>query len=149
MLNPLVYIVGDSITAFASSEKGWANMLANDINGNVVISARGNDSAISIPRKFETEVKHIKPKYLLWCHGHNGEGITESRLDEVQSLCNQYGIKLLVNHVTCMAGDAHIAKNEIIERKGYRGTRFDIATAVDNKKKKEKPARNDMGVSTP
>ena len=131
MNKPLVYIIGDSITAHACAENGWVYNLNQDLDGNTICSARGNDSAPSIITKFETEIKYIKPTYLLWCHGHNGEGITESRVQEVQTLCDTYGIKLYINHVTCMYNDAHLTPNEMIEKLGYRGARFDIATARD------------------
>ena len=131
MNKPLVYIIGDSITAHACAENGWVYNLNQDLDGNTICSARGNDSAPSIITKFETEIKYIKPTYLLWCHGHNGEGITESRVQEVQGLCDTYGIKLYINHVTCMYNDGHLTPNETIEKLGYRGARFDIATARD------------------
>ena len=131
MNKPLVYITGDSITAHACAENGWVYNLNQDLDGNTICSARGNDSAPSIITKFETEIKYIKPTYLLWCHGHNGEGITESRVQEVQTLCDTYGIKLYINHTTCMYGDGHLTPNEMIEKLGYRGARFDIATARD------------------
>lgn len=129
---PLVYIVGDSITAgVASGEGGWANRLGEILDERVVISARGNDSAPSTVLKFESEMKHIRPDYLLWCHGFNGEGITKERVAEVQSLCDQINCKLLINHICCSKDGAQDRINKVVEELGYRGARFDIATAIN------------------
>ena len=127
---PKAYIVGDSITAYVgSSADGWAYKLSKALNDNCVIAARGNADASSISALFESEIKHIKPEYLIWSHGHNGEGITQSRLDAISALCLANNIKLYVNHITCKTGDAHIIGNNLIELNNFKGCRFDIATA--------------------
>ena len=131
MLNPLIYIIGDSITAYSSQIGGWSYLLNRDLDDNIVVSGRGNDTGASAPVKFETEARFIKPKYLMWCYGHNGEGITAARLSEVQDLCDEIGCKFIVNHMTCMREDLHIGRNAVVEEEGYRGARFDVATARD------------------
>ena len=129
---PKVYIVGDSITAQeASGVEGWAYRFTDLLQGNVVISAQGSTNGFNVPLLIESEAKHIKPDILLWCHGHNG-GVTQANLDNVKALCEQYGIKMYVNHVTCSGANNHLAINELIEKNGFKGARFDIATARDN-----------------
>ncbi len=129
---PKVYIVGDSITAQeASGVEGWAYRFTDLLQGNVVISAQGSTNGFNVPLLIESEAKHIKPDILLWCHGHNG-GVTQANLDNVKALCEQYGIKMYVNHVTCSGANNHLAINELIEKNGFKGARFDIATARDS-----------------
>ena len=132
MNRPKVYIVGDSITAqIASGLNGWAYRFTDLLQGDVVISAQGSTNGFNVPLLIESEAKYIKPDILLWCHGHNG-GVTQENLDSVKALCDSYGIKMYVNHVSCSANNNHIPINDLIELNGYKGARFDIATARDS-----------------
>lgn len=129
MNEPLIYVVGDSITAYACEVGGWVERFNKDLNNRIVASGRGNDNATSVATLFDTEVKYIKPKVLMWCHGHNGGGVTSQGLAAIKTLCDGIGCKMYVNHITCMASDNHIARNAIIDADGYRGAKFDVATA--------------------
>ena len=130
MNEPYIYIVGDSITAYASAIGGWAQKFNDDLDNRLVISGRGNDTALSIATLIDTEVKYIKPKILMCCHGHN-QGISATTIANIKSLCDAVGCKLYINHITCQNYDRQIERNAVIEESGFRGARFDIATARD------------------
>lgn len=130
MDRPYIYVVGDSITAYACAVGGWVQKFNKDLGNRLVVSGRGSDTASSIATLFDTEVKYIKPEIVMCCHGHNG-GISATTIGNIKTLCDEIGCKLYINHITCQAEDRQIERNAVIEVAGCRGARFDIATARD------------------
>lgn len=129
-----LYIEGDSITEgvmVLDKSKRWAEELRTLIP-KTIISARGGSNIDDIIKKFDTEIKYLRPKALMILIGANG-GNTVAKIQQIIDLCVTYNIKLYWNYNTCQqAGDAHIALNNMIAPFKLPGCRFDIATALNN-----------------
>lgn len=133
---PDVVFAGDSITegdSVTDRSKRYAEQYRqNHKNKKVVISALSGDNIDGIIDMFDTEYNIYRPKVLSVLIGANG-GNTTTKLNLLKRKCDNINCKLILNKLTCQqSGDAHIAKNEMIESLGLPGARFDIATAKDN-----------------
>ena len=133
---PDVVFAGDSIMEGDSvsdrSKRCAEQYRQNHKNKKVVISALSGDNIDGIIDMFDTEYNIYRPKALSVLIGANG-GNTTAKLQMLKKKCDNIGCKLILNRLTCQqSGDAHIAKNEMIESLGLPGARFDIATALDN-----------------
>ena len=79
-----------------------------------------------------------KPKFVIWCLGMNEEdnGAVNAQwktyLDAVISLCNLYGINLILATIPCVPSIDNTYKNAIVRASGYRYIDFAKAVNAEN-----------------
>jgi lysophospholipase L1-like esterase len=146
-LNPLLMIIGDSITAgvyFATSTyaQRYGSLLRTALKGNVLISARGGDTLVDdvdgTNNKIQSEVAFIKPVYVMMTIGTNN-GFTNTQLTTACNNIIALGSKVILNHVPNRGDGSHVAKNAIIDAvcaanptNIILGAKFDVATSIGN-----------------
>lgn len=143
--NPIVAFVGDSITEGygmnnISGNSSFANRfseLARVAIGDCVISAASSGVINDVIEKFDSEFSIYKPKYLFVTIGTNGsvEMNSITNYTQIKTLCENNGIKLILNHIPAGGPNANVyykEKNANIDAVSEDGVKFDIATAVNN-----------------
>lgn len=142
-LNPLVMIMGDSITqgtyfASATFPQKYGMLLKSFLQGNAVISARGGDVLTSeIYDKIITEVAFIKPVYVMLTIGTNS-GFTAPQLTTAVNNIIAAGSIPIINHIPNRGDNmSHLTVNPIIDSVceatgAIRGALFDVATSIGN-----------------
>ena len=141
---PYLYIVGDSITEGADTTVRYGDLIGKQLQKPYIISGRAGGTingiigSNSYEGKILTEIKYIRPNYVMVMIGTNGGGTSQQYID----LCNRIialGCKVLLNNIPCHNKDGMEIANEtnaIIEgvrnELGLNGVRMNIATSINN-----------------
>lgn len=135
-VNPVLYICGDSITAYrygATVANGYAYRLAALLGVPVVISGRGGGTIAGVLNRLETEVKFLKPTYVMISIGTNG-GNTILNLTQAVNRIIELGAIPILNNVPRHSNGSDVAVNAIIETVrstfGLSGALFNVATSI-------------------
>lgn len=131
--NPLLYIVGDSITyGYGTNEASltYAHLIGSLTGGDYVVSPRGGGKIAGVIEKIQTECSVIKPKYIMVTIGTN-QTPTIVQLQQLIDAIITIGSIPIINCIPCRTnGEQTTTNNNILSMNVYC-CRFDIATAID------------------
>lgn len=131
--NPLLYIVGDSITyGYGTNDASltYAHLIGRMTGGDYVVSPRGGGKIGGVIEKIQTECSIIKPKYIMVTIGTNG-GVTVAQLQELIDAIEAIGSIPIINCIPCRGNGEQTTANTNILSMGTYCCRFDLATAID------------------
>lgn len=138
MNRPKICFVGDSITegcrlnemSGKEARKYCYSRILRERIGNCLISAAGSDTIDHVLKKFETEYKYIHPEYISVIIGTNGsnEDNSAENYKKIADKCNEYGIKLILNHIPPTDYCDYRTRNKNIDSVGAIG--FDTETVL-------------------
>lgn len=135
LYNPLIVIVGDSITECGYRQNSYsARIIERNLNNDGCIVAQGGATIDSLAASLNSEIIHMKPKYLSLLAGTN-VGITSENIQTWKDFCETNGIIFIINRVPVSLNKEEYPwaeKNQTIRNSGILGANFDIATAIDN-----------------
>ncbi|WP_205942671.1 SGNH/GDSL hydrolase family protein [Pedobacter psychroterrae] len=143
--NLTLLLYGDSITEpegyfpTADFPKSWTQLIMKNIKGKSMASGRGGTTIVQVLDRIKNELPFVKAKYVMVTIGTNG-GNTEENLSELVEYIKAQGSIPVLNNIPSNESGSQVAVNDVIEkiRQKYniKGTRFDVATSVDQGGKK-------------
>ncbi|MDR3059809.1 MAG: SGNH/GDSL hydrolase family protein [Prevotella sp.] len=131
--NPLLYIVGDSITyGYGTNDisKAYAHLIGNLTGGDYVVSPRGGGKISGVIEKILNECSIIKPQYIMVTIGTN-QAASIAQLQQLIDGIETIGAIPIINCIPCRTNGEQTAANNNILSMGVYSCRFDIATAAD------------------
>lgn len=132
--NPLLYIIGDSITEGDGVEEyqRYARLMSNMVGGSCILSGMSGTQIGTVIERLTVELPIFKPKYVMVTIGTNG-GNTPTNLAQLVALIDANGSIPIINRIAMMSNTANTqALNTQIANLGVLSCRFDLATAVNN-----------------
>jgi len=129
---PYIAFTGDSITEDnGRCYKNWAVQLMDYYNNDACNVSMAGQTVAGCITALNNEIAFIKPRILSVKIGINGIG-TVAQYQSIVDFCATNGVELILNHVTCVTNDLHIAVNSRIDTFGKQGAKFDLCTALQN-----------------
>ena len=131
--NPLLYIVGDSITyGYGTNDASfaYAHLIGSLTGGDYVVSPRGGGKIGGVIEKIQTECAIIKPKYIMVTIGTN-QAASIAQLQQLIDAIEAIGSIPIINCIPCRTNGEQTTANNNILSMGVYSCRFDIATAAD------------------
>ena len=130
--------VGDSITEgvmVVDKTKRWWEQMTPFLKGVTATSARGGHTTGDVLAKFDTELKLLKPKRIIFLIGINNGGSPTSHFTDILNKCLDNNIEPIFCYHTAFNNGSHLPTLNnmlsVIPTK-YLGFRFDLATSTNN-----------------
>lgn len=132
-----IWVCGDSYTSKALDR--WAGYIYEyNLDNRIAImgysGSKSPEQYVSLCNLLQIH----KPKFVIWCLGMNEEdnGAVNAQwkiyLDAVISLCNLYGINLILATIPCVPSIDNTYKNAIVRASGHRYIDFAKAVNAEN-----------------
>jgi hypothetical protein len=128
-----VFAFGDSYFGHADDVRWCYYLLTDGYNGALLDGFGGRDSAKAL-QSLRNAIKHGIPSYIFWALGMNDEengamNVTwKNCVDAVISICDKYGIEVILATIPNTPTMANTYKNEYVRNSGKRYV--DFASAV-------------------
>lgn len=131
-----IWMFGDSYFSFDSSR--WLYYPITWGYLSFLVNARGGENATEALQDFQTLLTTgAVPSFVVWCMGMNqgadsGGNVNPTwleKMQQVQAICEQYGITLIMATIPTIPGASHVALNNWVRNSGYRY--IDFAAAVE------------------
>ena len=129
-----IWLFGDSYLGYSTSR--WLfYLLTKDKPQKVLFDGFGGEGSVQSIRSFKALLEMGTPKYVVWCLGMNdgSDGDTPSTawknaIDELKTICDEVGIKLLLATIPTVPNINHEKKNAWVRNSGLQY--IDFASAV-------------------
>lgn len=131
--NPLLYIVGDSITyGYGTNDPAlaYAHIIGALTGGDYIVSPRGGGKIGGVLEKIQTECSIIKPVYIMVTIGTNAAP-SVAELEQLVTAIKAIGSIPIINCIPCRTNGEQMTANDRILALGEYTCRFDLATAID------------------
>ena len=129
-----VVLLGDSITEGYGVPYAdcWAHQVGEWIGKPYVIMGRAGGQVNCLDRQVDEILPYIKPEYVVITVGTNS-GNTINNLTTLMYKIRKLGASPILNYICTMSNSSSSQNvNNVISELGEHGTRFDLATAIDN-----------------
>lgn len=135
--NQDIWICGDSYTSKGLDR--WVGYLyENNLDGKIAVMGYSGSKSPEQYVSLCNLLKIHKPKFVIWCLGMNEEDNNavnaqwKTYLDAVVSLCELYGVNLILATIPCVPSIDNTYKNAIVRASGYRYIDFAKAVNAEN-----------------
>lgn len=132
-----IWIFGDSYLSFDTARWIYYPITWGFLS--YLVNARGGENATEAFADLQTLLTlGAVPSFIVWCMGMNngtdsGGNVNATWLgimQQVQTICTQYGITLIMATIPTVPGASHVALNNWVRSSGYRY--IDFAAAVED-----------------
>ena len=129
-----IWLFGDSYIGYSNAR--WLYyLLTRDKPTQLMIDGYGGENSTNALKSLKTAIEMGTPKYVVWCLGMNDgtDGANPSStwlnaINELKTICDSKGIKLVLATIPSVPDINHEKKNEWVRNSGYQY--IDFAKAV-------------------